>query len=297
MPRKESKAVPEGNSPVPQQEEFGFGQPTLADVYRRFEERLDRQLKLMKSRFDQQERELDEFMEMMRETKQRLAGLEQDTQQPRFAIEADVQADTKTLERTEGAAKAVQEMHEDSCSANRVDPDPMCSTSFGDDCTGPPALPCSRDDALVSNGAAAPTSFLSPLEMYSPIAAGGLLPTGKTSTATKTTLHQLPLWFYLTEETNLKTSILYISYFSSFEWINNQQAPFWPRVIEIKSGQNRMFDPDGSKGRLHACPFWGAWRALLCVKVLFLKRLMVICNVFCGDFCRSGTRESFTPYL
>ena len=32
MPRMESKAVPEGNDPVPQQEEFGSGQPTLADV-------------------------------------------------------------------------------------------------------------------------------------------------------------------------------------------------------------------------------------------------------------------------
>ena len=35
MPRKESEAaVPEGNGPVSQQEEFGSGQPTLADVYR-----------------------------------------------------------------------------------------------------------------------------------------------------------------------------------------------------------------------------------------------------------------------
>ena len=48
MPRKESEAVPEGNSPVPQREEFGSGQPTLADVYRPLQERLDRQqLKLM----------------------------------------------------------------------------------------------------------------------------------------------------------------------------------------------------------------------------------------------------------
>ena len=38
--------------------------------------------------------------------------------------------------------------HNADCSANQVDPDPMCLTSFGDDSTGPPALPCSRDDAL-----------------------------------------------------------------------------------------------------------------------------------------------------
>ena len=61
MPRKKSEAVPEGNGPAPQQEEFGSGQPTLVDVYQRFEEILDRQLKLM-SRFDQQEKKLDELM-------------------------------------------------------------------------------------------------------------------------------------------------------------------------------------------------------------------------------------------
>ena len=34
MLRKENEAVPEGNGPVPQQEEFGSGQPTLEGVYR-----------------------------------------------------------------------------------------------------------------------------------------------------------------------------------------------------------------------------------------------------------------------
>ena len=32
MLRKESEAVPEGNGPVPQREEFGSGQPTLEEV-------------------------------------------------------------------------------------------------------------------------------------------------------------------------------------------------------------------------------------------------------------------------
>ena len=40
-------------------------------------------------------------------------------------MEADGTADTNTRERTEGNAIAVQAMHGDSCSANRVDPDPM----------------------------------------------------------------------------------------------------------------------------------------------------------------------------
>ena len=79
--------------------------------------------------------------EMARSLGQHLAELEQDARQSRLAMVADGQAYTKTRERTEGAATAVQAMHGDSCSDNRVDPDPMCSTSFGGDCTGPPALP------------------------------------------------------------------------------------------------------------------------------------------------------------
>ena len=78
----------------------------------------------------------------LRSMDQRLAGLEPDARHPRLAIVADGQANTKTRKRTEGAATAVQAMHRDSCSANRVDLDLMCSTSFGDDCTGPPAPPC-----------------------------------------------------------------------------------------------------------------------------------------------------------
>ena len=269
MPRKESEAVPEDNGPVPQQEKFGSGQPTLADVYRMMEElfdKSDRYLDSIKINFDQQEKKLYGFMEIM---DQHVASLEQDARQPRLAMEADGPADTKSCERTKGAAKAVQAMHGDSCSANRVDPDPMCSTSFDDDCTGPPALPCSREDALVDNGAAAPKSCLSFLEMRSPTAGCGLLLIGKTSTATKTTIDRPTLWFCLTEETNLKTSILNVLYFSSFGCINNQQAPFWPRIIETKSGQNRMFDPGSAQGRLRACPFLGTWRVLFCGEFFF----------------------------
>ena len=32
--------------------------------------------------------------------------------------------------------------------------------------------------------------------------------------------------------------------------------------------QNMTFDPDGSQGRLRACPFWGSWRALVCGEVM-----------------------------
>ena len=95
---------------------------------------------------------------------QRVSSLEQDAWQPRFAMETDGQAETKTRERTEGAATAVQAMHGDSYSATLVYPDPMCSTSFGDDCTGPSAPPYSGENALVDNGAVAPKSCLLSLE-------------------------------------------------------------------------------------------------------------------------------------
>ena len=64
MPRKEGKAVPEGNGPVPQQKEFGSDQPTLADVYR-----------MMEELFDESNRKLDGLTEQMKGTKQRLASL------------------------------------------------------------------------------------------------------------------------------------------------------------------------------------------------------------------------------
>ena len=53
MPRNWSKTWPEGNGPVPRQDEFRPDKLTLVDLYRRFEEIFDRQLKLMESRFDQ----------------------------------------------------------------------------------------------------------------------------------------------------------------------------------------------------------------------------------------------------
>ena len=185
MSRKKSEAVPEGNGSVSQHKEIGCDQPTLVDVYRVFEERIGRQLKGMKNHFDK----LDELADEIRGTNQRLASLEQGARQLRLGMEADVPADKKTRECTEGAATAVQAVHGDSFSANRVDPDPNSSTSFGDDFTRPPALPCSRDYALAGNGAAAPKTCLSPLEVRTPTAAGGIVPTGRTSTATMTILH------------------------------------------------------------------------------------------------------------
>ena len=93
-----------------------------------------------------------------------------------LAMEADGQEDKKTRERTEGAATAKQAMHGDRFFASWLDPGPKTnSTSFGVK-TKPPALPC-RDDIVIENGAAAPKSCLSPLEMRTPSVTGGLLPT------------------------------------------------------------------------------------------------------------------------
>ena len=145
---------------------------------------------------------------------QHLAGLEQDARQPRLAMVADGLADKKTRERTKGATKAVQAVHGDNFFASRVDPGPKTSST----CLGvkdePRALPC-KDDVVVESGAVAAKSCLSPMEVCTASTAGGLLPSGKTSTATKTTFNQPPLRLYSTKETNVWTLILYVSYDSS----------------------------------------------------------------------------------
>ena len=244
---KESEAVPEGNGPVPQQEKIGSGQPTLEDFRRALSE--------MRGDI------LGEFKEDLRCLNQRLAGLEHDARQPRSAMEADGPADNKTRGRTEGVATAVQVMHGDSCTSQSVQDGPKTLTCLGV-MAEPPALPC-REDVLVENGAAAPKSCFPPLEMCTTSAAGGLPPTGETSTATKITFNQPPLRLYSTEGKNVWTPTLSVSYASFFFWKNGLlAAPSCRRVIETKSGENRMFDPGGFQGRLRACAFLGSWRAL-----------------------------------
>ena len=163
-----------------------------------------------------------------------------------------VTQDTKTRKRTEDAARD-RAKHGDSCSAKRVDDGPTRSTSFSMTAE-PPALPC-RDTVLVDNGVEGPTPCLSPVEMRTlPIAAGGLLPAGTASTATRTIFHLPPLWFYPTKEMNSRTmaSIQYATYSS-----------FWKRkTLETKTRQTLVFDPGGSTGRLRACPFLGVRHAL-----------------------------------
>ena len=195
-------------------------------------------------------RKMDDISEEMGGTSQRLARLEHDARQPRLAVEADGQPDTETRERKKGAATAVQAMHGNSCSVNRVDPGPKTtSASFGVK-ADPPALFC-RNDVLVDNGAAAPKSGLSLLKIRTTTAAGGLLPTGKTSTATRTTFDYSTLWLYQTEETHSKRISITSAWCDSGFRINKLlAAPSYGRVIETKSGQNKMLDPGGFEGRL-----------------------------------------------
>ena len=87
---------------------------------------------MFKERFDRWDRKLEKLSDEMRVMRQRESSLKQNVRQPRLAMEADGQANTKTHERTEGAATTVQAVHGDSCSATQVDPDPMCLTTFGD---------------------------------------------------------------------------------------------------------------------------------------------------------------------
>ena len=175
MSRKESEAVPEGIGSVPRQE-FGPDQPTLVGLCRLLKEGFEGERRENKSLLDKMDvlsRKMDEISEDWRSMDQHVTSLEQAARQPCLTMEADGPANTETRVRTEGAATAVQAMHRDRCSADRVDPDPMCSTSFGDDCTGPPACPCLGENALIDNRAAAPKSCLPSLEMRLSTAAGG----------------------------------------------------------------------------------------------------------------------------
>ena len=167
------------------------------------------------------------------ETGRRSASLGQDARQPRLAMEVDVTADKKTRKRTEGAAATVQAKHGDSCFAKRVQADPMGLTSFGDDFTGHPALPCARNHALADKGAAAPRSCPSPADAHMLTAAGGFLPAG-TPTAMRTVFCRPFPSSTLGEETMEKIS----------RKKNNQPAPpCRTKAIQTKSRQTLMFDP------------------------------------------------------
>ena len=204
MPRKWSKAVPEGNGPVPHLDDLGSRRPMMADLYRMFGERFNRRGEHLEM--------VSELTGMLRATKKRLAGLEHEARQPRLATEANVEPDKKTRKRTRGASAADRAKNGDISSLRRVDVGPTSLTSFGiiDE---PPAPEKLIGNALVGKGAEAPKPCLSPIEMGTPTAAGGLLPVGTASTATKTTFPPPPRWnFCPIEEMNFRTTTLIQTY-------------------------------------------------------------------------------------
>ena len=226
----------------------------------------------MNSYSDRWNRKLDGVSVETRVMDEHVTSLEHGARQPRLAMEADWHENTKTQERTEGATTAVQAMRGDSCTTEKkVQDGPKTSITFGVEAK-PPDLPC-RYDVLVEGGDAAPRSCLPSLEMRSPTAAGGLLPTGEASTAMRTTFSEPLLRVYATEEVNpekdskkenLRTSTSYASYDSSvFQKSNLSVAPHCRRFVETKSRQKRTFNPGGSRCHLRACPFLGSWRALV----------------------------------
>ena len=118
--------------------------------------KLDSNLDRIKSLFDESDSKLDELMENMRCTRQRLVGLEHEARQPRLAMEADVKPDTKPCKRADDAT-ADQGKINDSCSVKRVHARPTSSTNF----VMPVellALP-GRDDFLVAKGTEVPKPY------------------------------------------------------------------------------------------------------------------------------------------
>ena len=82
---------------------------------------MENAFRMMKEAFDRWDRKLDEISDKMegyieegRSIDQRLTRLEHGARQARLAMEADGIANTKTRERTEDTATAVQAMHGDS---------------------------------------------------------------------------------------------------------------------------------------------------------------------------------------
>ena len=140
---------------------------------------------------------------MLPATDRRLVGAEYNARQPRLATEADIPTDKKTCKRAEDAA-ADQAKNRDSCSAKRVDTGPTSSTSFGMTAEHQ-ALP-RRDDVLVNKSAAASKLCLSPVEIRTLTAAGGLLPVGTASTTTRTIFPQSHFSWGLSEDTKKSNS-------------------------------------------------------------------------------------------
>ena len=189
MPSKKTKASPEGNVPV-SQDKSGLGGVTMEELRRITSGAID-------NCFDKLMNNLDRVSELngrlLRTTDQRLAGLAYEGRQPRLAMEADITPDTKTRKRTEDAP-ANRAKHGDSSSARMADVGSTSLANFGKIAEPPLAPEKCISNALADKGAEVPKASSSTCRVrILPSAAGGLLPTGTASTATRTIFHQPPL--------------------------------------------------------------------------------------------------------
>ena len=278
MLRKESEIVPEGNGPVPQQDEFGSGQPTLVDALRKIKEALE----VCHRKFDK----MEEYVDDLRSVGQHVARLEPGARQPRLAMEADGPANTKTRERTESAATAVRAMHGHSCTAPRIQNRPTSnSTNFGM-MAEPLDLPY-REDVLVENGDASPKSCLLSLEMRTTTAAGGLLPTGKTPTATETTFNEPPPQFYSTKDANYRRLRLHTSCTAAASG-----TCLLPLPTEGSSRQNQEKIERSIQAVLKVVSpparFWGGGARCFVVRLCVLEQLDKTAATFGGSMIRDS---------
>ena len=240
----------------------------------------------MKVAFNRWDKKLEEISDEMRKMDEHVTRLEHGARQPRLAMEADGQTNTKTRERTEGAATAVQSMHGDGFSARRVEPDPNTnSTSFGVKAE-PPALPC-RDGFVVECGDAASESCLPPLEVRSSTAAGGLVPTGEASKAKETNFNQLPLRLCSTEETDhleancKKTWISSTSYDSSGVFQErNLAATLYCRSLTQNPGKIGPLIQAVWKVTSAPAHFWDRGARWFVARLYGLGQLVKNCSVF-----------------
>ena len=157
MRRTESKAVPMGYGPFPEND-HGSGGLTTEVIYRTFWGRIGKYFDRKRSQFDQ----TFGNMEKKKQITQRLTELQQQAQQSRLAAEAEEKSDIKTHECSE-SVDADDENHENISSAC-IEKDPMTLTSFGN-IAEPLAPEINVDDALLNEGAEALKSHSPPVEM------------------------------------------------------------------------------------------------------------------------------------
>ena len=158
-------------------------------------------------------------------------------------------------------------MHGDSCSATRVDPDRMCSTSLGDDCIGPSAPPCSGNNLLGDNALRRPIcvshswrcAHQQPPVAYFPSAKRlelrGPLSTSHLFGSTRPRIRISRLRLH-TSHTTAVSSRLVTFLLLPFAGGSSRQ-------IQEKLGCLIL----AVQGRPRACPFLGSWRVLLSGKV------------------------------